>query len=251
MTSGAPDYVIADQFFQGAYGGSYLNHQYLIAAQPLEWPNPPTAQARRSTTRLGIVHAYPLLKPAGTVVDGNVTQACGLAHDAARAGLWRLGGQHAPADVGAAGQLRRRRAADRQPGGGLEHRRPDQRRRCQLGLVCGRLGQRRGQRRRTRLDKWLRPDVQRSERTPPRTAKTWPFCPDSSFQFHHQPFNYFLRYAPGTIDRVEAPEGRGRIPRRGEVRPSAAGELRQAARQREQAPPAIRASRTAATTSST
>ena len=34
-------------------------------------------------------------------------------------------------------------------------------------------------------------------------GKTWPFCPDSSFQFHHQPFNYFLRYAPGTIDRVK------------------------------------------------
>ena len=30
-------------------------------------------------------------------------------------------------------------------------------------------------------------------------GKTWPFCPDSSFQFHHQPFNYFLRYAPGTV----------------------------------------------------
>ena len=29
-------------------------------------------------------------------------------------------------------------------------------------------------------------------------GKTWPYCPDSSFQFHHQPFNYFLRYAPGT-----------------------------------------------------
>jgi phospholipase C len=29
----------------------------------------------------------------------------------------------------------------------------------------------------------------------------YPFCPDSSFQFHHQPFNYFSRYAPGTVDR--------------------------------------------------
>ena len=33
-------------------------------------------------------------------------------------------------------------------------------------------------------------------------GKVWPFCPDSSFQFHHQPFNYFLRYAPGTVDRA-------------------------------------------------
>src|SRR2546430_8809450 len=28
-----PSYVIADDFFQAAFGGSFLNHQYLIAAQ--------------------------------------------------------------------------------------------------------------------------------------------------------------------------------------------------------------------------
>src|SRR6201990_2516137 len=28
---GAPNYVIADSFFQAAFGGSFLNHQYLIA----------------------------------------------------------------------------------------------------------------------------------------------------------------------------------------------------------------------------
>jgi phospholipase C len=35
--SGAPNYVIADNFFQGAFGGSFLNHQYLIAAQAPQW----------------------------------------------------------------------------------------------------------------------------------------------------------------------------------------------------------------------
>ena len=30
---GAPHYAIADDFFQGAFGGSFLNHQWLIAAQ--------------------------------------------------------------------------------------------------------------------------------------------------------------------------------------------------------------------------
>ena len=29
----APDYVIADHFFQAAFGGSFLNHQYLVAAR--------------------------------------------------------------------------------------------------------------------------------------------------------------------------------------------------------------------------
>jgi acid phosphatase len=31
--AGAPPYVVADHFFQGAFGGSFLNHQWLIAAQ--------------------------------------------------------------------------------------------------------------------------------------------------------------------------------------------------------------------------
>ncbi len=32
-SKGAPNYVVADRFFQGAFGGSFLNHQYLIAAR--------------------------------------------------------------------------------------------------------------------------------------------------------------------------------------------------------------------------
>ena len=28
-----PNYVIADNFFQAAFGGSFLNHQFLIAAR--------------------------------------------------------------------------------------------------------------------------------------------------------------------------------------------------------------------------
>src|SRR5262249_28263665 len=32
QSSGVPKFVIADSFFQGAFGGSFLNHQWLIAA---------------------------------------------------------------------------------------------------------------------------------------------------------------------------------------------------------------------------
>src|SRR3954452_24531306 len=32
-SDGAPNYVIADHFFQAAFGGSFLNHQYLVAAR--------------------------------------------------------------------------------------------------------------------------------------------------------------------------------------------------------------------------
>ena len=37
--AGHPRYAIADMFFQSAFGGSFLNHQWLIAARTPAWPN--------------------------------------------------------------------------------------------------------------------------------------------------------------------------------------------------------------------
>jgi phospholipase C len=36
-----PSYAIADNFFQSAFGGSFLNHQWLIAARSPEDPAAP------------------------------------------------------------------------------------------------------------------------------------------------------------------------------------------------------------------
>jgi len=33
-------------------------------------------------------------------------------------------------------------------------------------------------------------------------SATYPNCPDKLFQFHHQPFNYYAAYAPGTAART-------------------------------------------------
>jgi acid phosphatase len=44
----AKEFVLADNFFQGAFGGSFLNHQYLICACAPEYANADTAAARPS-----------------------------------------------------------------------------------------------------------------------------------------------------------------------------------------------------------
>jgi acid phosphatase len=44
----AKEFVLADNFFQGALGGSFLNHQYLICACAPEYPNADTAAAKPS-----------------------------------------------------------------------------------------------------------------------------------------------------------------------------------------------------------
>jgi phospholipase C len=35
------------------------------------------------------------------------------------------------------------------------------------------------------------------------TTAVWPNCPDKLFQFHHQAFNYYAAYAPGTAARAQ------------------------------------------------
>ena len=43
-------YVLADHFFQGAFGGSFLNHQYLICACAPQYPQADTAAAKPGIT---------------------------------------------------------------------------------------------------------------------------------------------------------------------------------------------------------
>jgi acid phosphatase len=63
----AKDFVLADNFFQGAFGGSFLNHQYLICACAPVYPNADTAAAKPSIAVLERDAAgqyLPRLKPA-------------------------------------------------------------------------------------------------------------------------------------------------------------------------------------------
>jgi len=81
-SSRAPDYVIADRFFQGAFGGSFLNHQFLVGAQaPIDTsagPGGPHASLHSIVDANGFPNStYPLYHPATTVSDGPLTQACG------------------------------------------------------------------------------------------------------------------------------------------------------------------------------
>jgi acid phosphatase len=48
----AREYVLADHFFQGAFGGSFLNHQYLICACAPEYPGADAAPAHPSLAML-------------------------------------------------------------------------------------------------------------------------------------------------------------------------------------------------------
>jgi acid phosphatase len=46
MWAVASDYVLADNFFMGSFGGSFLNHQYLVCACAPEYPNADASAAK-------------------------------------------------------------------------------------------------------------------------------------------------------------------------------------------------------------
>jgi phospholipase C len=83
-SKGAPNYVVADHFFQAAFGGSFLNHQYLVAARAPIDTDPAavsggTGDLHSVVDTNGFPNTYPLYKPTTTVADKQLTQACGLA----------------------------------------------------------------------------------------------------------------------------------------------------------------------------
>jgi len=188
-----PNYAIADNFFQAAFGGSFLNHQWLIAAATPTWPGAPTANHSIIDSNGFPNASYPLYTPTGPVLDRQLTQvcpsavpnrACGdyavntiqpayqpfkgspqlppqtgktIGDELSLAGVswaWYSGGwSNADGDVGGPGWTN--------------------------GMVAGVCG---------------------DPNSAPNPA--WPYCPNKVFQFHHQPFNYYAAYAPGTPGRT-------------------------------------------------
>ena len=201
--NGAPKYVIADEFFQAAFGGSYLNHQYLIGAQPLLWTGAPGGQHSIIDSAgfpRGTNAPYPLYKASRTLRDATVTQSCTATTFVAgyACGDWavntlqpawepRSGGTAQPATDDTQTALN---IGDRMTDAGVSWAWYAGGWDNAAGNVDG-PGWTNGATPGTCED----PNVSEAE-------EAYPFCPDSSFQFHHQPFNYFSRYAPGTPDRA-------------------------------------------------
>jgi phospholipase C len=176
-SSGAPKYVIADHFFQAAFGGSFLNHQWLIAARsPLDTNLNlvPASPARNSVLDInGMPTSYPLyhnLNPGA--VDGQLTVTC--ADDPTANEYDNACGNFAVNTI---------QPQSTPHGGG-----------AQLPLI----------------DDTVYPNIG-DRLTAAGISWNWysggwddaeAGHPGPLFQYHHQPFNYFAAYAPGQPGRA-------------------------------------------------
>src|SRR6059036_2849010 len=190
-SDGHPHYAILDNFFQGAFGGSFLNHQWLIAAATPTWPGAPVANHSIIDSN-GMATATPLYTPTGPVLDRQVTQVCPSAVANRACGDFAIntiqpfqqpfrGSPQLPAQTGTTigDELTAAGVSWAWYSGGWSNANGDVNGpgwTNGTGPTCG------------------DPDSQ------PNPA--FPFCPNKVFQYHHQPFNYFAAYAPGTPGRA-------------------------------------------------
>jgi len=201
-SAGAPHYVIADNFFQSAFGGSFLNHQWLVAAA-----SPVFAGALHDGSANDLhsvldsnnmATATPLYQPVGTVKDSQLTQMCGASNTLACGDFAVNTSQpvYQPFAPGTAAfkqvqPLSNPTIGDRLSGAGV-----------QWAWYSGGWSNANGDVGKPGWTNGTFADHACMDPNALATA-TWPNCPDKDFQFHHQPFNYYASFAPGTKMRRE------------------------------------------------
>jgi phospholipase C len=141
-------FVLADHFFHAAFGGSFLNHIWLICACTPQWPDPPDDE-RIELDKEGVLKKDGAVTPDGYAV--NTVFPLNRPHPARFTDPGRLLPRQTMPTIG-----------DRLSDKGISWA-------------------------------WY--------------AGGWRDAmaghPDKSFQFHHQPFNYFATYADGTRAKTE------------------------------------------------
>ena len=206
---GHPHYAVADAFFQAAFGGSFLNHQWLIAAATPIWPNAvndgSAADLHSVTDANGMPVNYPLYTafPAGTVVkDLQLTASCnpGPGRGPTPAGV--MCGDYAVNTIQPTYQPFR-------PGTALTVRLPPQTgatigdhlsaARVDWAWYSGGWSNANGD---VSGPGWTNGTGTTCADTTTIAGAVFPNCPHKLFQFHHQPFNYYANYAPGTPART-------------------------------------------------
>jgi acid phosphatase len=200
-SKGHPDYAIADNFFQAAFGGSFLNHQWLIAAASPPWPGMTVAQHAVVDSN-GMPNGspgnpgYALYHPTGPVSDPAGTRLCPVGPDpnpGLACGDYAVntiqpayqpfkGSPQLPPQTGPT-------IGDELTGAGVT-----------WAWYAGGWSNADGDYLGPGWTNGPVPGVCGDPNSSPNPS--WPHCPNKVFQFHHQPFNYYANYAPGTAGRT-------------------------------------------------
>jgi acid phosphatase len=191
---GHPRYAIADDFFQAAFGGSFLNHQWLIAAATPTFPGAPADQHSVLDAN-GMPNTYPLYTPTTTVKDTALTAACGGSTPPGLAcgdfAVNTIQPPYKPFSSPTALMLPPQTAptiGDRLSAKGVD-----------WAWYSGGWSNANGD---VGAPGWTNGSGPTCSDPNTATGATFPNCADKLFQYHHQPLNYFASFAPGTAARA-------------------------------------------------
>jgi phospholipase C len=192
-----PRYAIADRFFQGAFGGSFLNHQWLVAAATPVFYN--AVKDGSDNDLHSIVDSngmpadnYPLYNPTNPVRNRQLTQAC-PAPAGVTCGDWAVNTIQPPYQPYAPNTAPEKRLppqqgatiGDRLSGKGID-----------WAWYSGGWSNANGD---VGAPGWTNGNTPGTcTDTNTAAGATYPNCPDKLFQYHHQPLNYYATFAPGT-----------------------------------------------------
>jgi acid phosphatase len=182
-----PHYAIADNFFQAAFGGSFLNHQWLVAAASPTYPNAP-ATLHSLIDSNGMPVKYPLYNPTGPVRRGPLTVTCPSPVANRACGDFAVNTMQPSSEpigtFGAKLPLQTHATiGDRLSAKGVD-----------WAWYSGGWSNAAGN---VDAPGWTNgpgPNCADPNADP---AFKYPKCPDRVFQYHHQPLNYFANFAAG------------------------------------------------------
>jgi acid phosphatase len=209
----APRYAVADHLFQGAFGGSFLNHQWLVTPYTPTWPGAVRDGGADDLHSVVGPDGYPAAVPLHPATPG--TRDLALTQAANPDGSCAVPAGVAPPPPGTtcgdyAVNTIQPPYQPYAPGTPVSRRLPPQTtptigdRLSAAGTdwawYSGGWNNANGDVGGPGWTNGTTPGVC----TNPRTAANavYPNCPDATFQYHHQPLNYYASLAPGTPARA-------------------------------------------------
>jgi len=188
---GHPHYAILDNFFQAAFGGSFLNHQWLIAAATPTWPGAP-AERHSVVDSNGMPNNYLLYHATGLVIDDRLTVACPPPVPGMACGDYAIntiqptfqphgGGPQLPPQFG-------RTIGDELNAAGIT-----------WAWYSGGWSNANGD---IGAPGWTNGNGPSCSDPDSIANPAFPYCPHRQFQFHHNAFNYYAAFGPGTPGRA-------------------------------------------------
>ena len=191
----AKQYTLADNFFMGAFGGSFLNHQYLICACAPIYPNAASSPAQGSIAQVVTgANGSPTLTPAASSVmagaptfgngtkDGNLTP---LEADGSAFAVNTMQPPYQPSGNAVASS----NAAYADPTKATTL--PAQSKQANIGDLLTAKGVNWA---------WYAGAWNAALADAPNATRSVIYSGSIQFQPHHQPFNYFSRFDPATAN---------------------------------------------------